>query len=51
MRIHIKWLFEAGFDFLNDMVNIPLICNILKNQNKFVTTQPSNGISRPHTGA
>jgi len=51
MRIHIKWLFEAGFDFLNNMSDILLTCDILKNQNKFIATQSSNGISCPHTGS
>jgi hypothetical protein len=32
MSIHIKWLFKAGLDFLYDMVNIRLSCDILQNQ-------------------
>ena len=49
MRIHIKWLLEARFDFLNDMVNIPLTCDILQNHYKLIPTQSSDGIPRSHT--
>jgi hypothetical protein len=32
MRIHVKWLLEARFDFLNDMINIRLSCDTLQHQ-------------------